>query len=125
MTLKIFVENKPHPQTAAALLMYGTYKLSDLDKAVEIANEVCSYYGITLADLKLKCRAILFVKARAMCYTFIRQKTNLSLSQIGGVFGGLHHTSIIHGLRILKEQRSLKIETNWHKEYKEIAMLIY
>ena len=65
----------------------------------EIARNVMQKHGVTMDDLAATgCRNRAITLARWEAFWLCRQ-AGISLARIGRFFGGIHHTSIIHGAR--------------------------
>ena len=62
-------------------------------------------------NLKSKRRFRPIVEARATCYAWFREHTDLSLSEIGALFGGKDHSTVINGLKLDEHLR------DWSKDY--------
>ena len=54
--------------------------------------------GVTVKNLLGKSRKMNLVKIRRDCIRKIREYAHLSLSEIGALFGGRDHTTILHYL---------------------------
>ena len=64
--------------------------------ASRIINEVAQDQGVSFKDLVSQKRSAKISKARKIAIKKIRNSTNLSLSEIGKIFGGRDHSTIIH-----------------------------
>jgi chromosomal replication initiator protein len=77
----------------------------------DIIAEVASYFGVTPEDLASPARHRGLVTARHVAIYLCRSLTDLSLPQIGELFGGRDHTTVLHSLKkiesLLKEKRSV------------------
>ena len=77
----------------------------------DILAEVAAYFGVTPAELASPARRRALVTARQVAMYLCRSLTDLSLPQIGDLFGGRDHTTVLHSLRkvesLLKEKRSV------------------
>ncbi|MEZ6196342.1 MAG: chromosomal replication initiator protein DnaA [Planctomycetota bacterium] len=63
----------------------------------QIIELVTDHYGVRLSDLQSKKRFQSITLPRQICMYLIRELTNLSLSEIGGYFGGRDHSTVIYG----------------------------
>ncbi len=63
----------------------------------DILREVARYYQLKLDDLTGKNRTQRVNSARQVAMYLVRELTDLSLPQIGDVFGGRSHTTVLHG----------------------------
>lgn len=68
-----------------------------------IIRTVCMFFNIDPKDVVKKHRYRQLVLARNFCSYFLRQKTNLTLLDVGEMLGGRDHTTIIHGLQSIEE----------------------
>ncbi|MCI0612323.1 DnaA/Hda family protein, partial [bacterium] len=71
-----------------------------------IMEIVAQYYQLKADDLKSKDNSRKIVMPRQVSMYLCKQMTELSLPEIGRVFGGKHHSTVIHSVN--KIQESLK-----------------
>ena len=64
-------------------------------------------HGLTAADLTGPSRSRQVSHARGMAMYLSRRLTPASLGTIGTAFGGRDHTTVLHGIRVTEERRSL------------------
>ena len=62
-----------------------------------IMQTVADYYSITVGDLTSQTRRREITVPRQIAMYLTREMTNLSLPQIGQVFGNRDHTTVLHG----------------------------
>ena len=62
----------------------------------EIVRSVAHHYRLQLEDLRGRSRAWHVARPRQIAMYLLRQDTDLSLSQIGDLFGGRDHTTVLH-----------------------------
>lgn len=74
----------------------------------DIIEETAKYYGLTAVDLKGQSRTRNTTQARQIAMYQIRRLTNLSLQDIGGLFEGRDHSTVLTSIK--------KIETNMTDE---------
>jgi chromosomal replication initiator protein len=74
----------------------------DIDK---IQNFVCSYFGISLIDLLSVKRSKDIAHARQVAIYMTKIFTSKSLPEIGRCFGGRDHTTILHAIRKIQDQK--------------------
>jgi chromosomal replication initiator protein len=80
------------------------------EKLVTIDNiqkTVAEYYKIKVADLLSKRRSRSVARPRQMAMALAKELTNHSLPEIGDVFGGRDHTTVLHACRkieLLREE---------------------
>ncbi len=75
--------------------------------AQDILREVARYYHLKVDDLTGKNRTQRVNSARQVAMYLVRELTDLSLPQIGEVFGGRSHTTVLHGSNKLAEALAL------------------
>jgi chromosomal replication initiator protein len=69
-----------------------------------ILKSVCQHFEVTMADLCSPRRPQALSFARQAAMYLLRERTELSLSEIGGLLGGRDHTTILHGIRKIDEE---------------------
>ena len=72
----------------------------------QIIDQVTRFYNVRLADLQSKKRHKSIALPRQVCMYFARQKTRYSLEEIGGYFGGRDHTTVLHAIRTITDDRA-------------------
>ncbi len=65
----------------------------------KIQHSVARYFGIGLADLRGGCRDRKVALARQVAMYSVRKNIGLSLNEIGKIFGGRDHTSVLYACR--------------------------
>jgi len=68
-------------------------------KAERIVEETAREHGLPVGDVYGGGREAHVVAARAQAIRRVERETQLTLKQIGRLFGGLDHSSVIHHLR--------------------------
>ena len=71
----------------------------------QIFDAVTSRFNIRLADLQGKKRTKSVAYPRQICMHLARQLTRHSLEEIGGYFGGRDHTTVLHAVKTIDQQR--------------------
>jgi len=69
----------------------------------DIVSAVTQYFNVKLSDLQSKRRNHSIAFPRQVCMFLARDKTNLSLEEIGGYFGGRDHTTVIYATEKIKK----------------------
>jgi chromosomal replication initiator protein len=94
----------------AITLPFAKEALSDLiavqDKLISVENiqkTVAKYYKIRVADLLSNKRSRDVARPRQIAMALARELTNHSLPEIGELFGGRDHTTVLHACRKVKE----------------------
>ncbi len=71
----------------------------------DIIDAVTRRFSVKRADLLSKRRSKSIAFPRQICMYLARELTGLSLEEIGGYFGGRDHSTVLHALRRVGEQR--------------------
>ena len=71
----------------------------------DIRNVVSDYYGVTLQELDQKSQAIKIARVRQIACYLCRLRTLRSLPEIGRMFGGRDHTTILHSVNKIADMR--------------------
>ena len=78
----------------------------------EIQKTVSKYFNIKVSDLKGKKKNNAIVFPRQIAMYLIRKKTSLSFPEIGDLFGGKDHSTVIHSIKkidsLYKEDQNVK-----------------
>jgi chromosomal replication initiator protein len=69
-----------------------------------IITVVIEHYGVRLSDLQSKRRHRSITLPRQVCMFLARRRTNLSLQEIGGHFGGRDHTTVMHSIQTVQDR---------------------
>jgi chromosomal replication initiator protein len=56
-------------------------------------------------DLQVRCRKRVFVLPRQVAIYLVKQTTAASLQEIGRLFGGRHHSTVLHSIRKIEGMR--------------------
>jgi chromosomal replication initiator protein len=91
--------------------------------ANQIINDVCDFYGITMPQIKGKCRLRSYVKARFVSMYLLRKRTDLTFMEIARMFHR-DHTSVIYAFQTIEEVLSLKYDNDYQNEIKKILSII-
>ena len=71
----------------------------------QIMDVVTKYFNVKTSDLQSKKRFKSIAFPRQVCMYLARKLTRYSLEEIGGYFGGRDHTTVLHAIRIVTENR--------------------
>ncbi len=88
------------------------------DRAVssdDIIDAVTKYFNVKLADMKSKKRTKSISMPRQVAMYMLREKMNLSLQEIGALFGGRDHSTVLHAVNSIGDK---------NKESREIQLII-
>lgn len=83
-----------------------------------IIEETAKYYNLTADDLKGQSRTRNIVNARQISMYIIRKLTNFPLADIGDIFQGRDHTTVLSSIR--KVEDSIKDNIEFSKTVKDI-----
>ncbi len=75
----------------------------------KICENVAAYYDLRSADLKGKSRQRQIALARQVAMSLCRSMLSLSLPEIGRLFGGRDHTTVLSSIRKIEEAREVDI----------------
>lgn len=76
---------------------------SQLDRARGVIKIVCEHFNINPLDILNQCRKREFVMARQISIYFIKQKTKLTLKEIGNIFDGRDHATVIYSINTVND----------------------
>jgi chromosomal replication initiator protein len=71
----------------------------------EIQKVVANYFKLKVADMYSKRRPANIAHARQVAMYIVKEQTQKSLPEIGEAFGGRDHTTVLHAVRKITEQR--------------------
>ena len=71
-----------------------------------IQKVVADFYGIKVADMYSKKRPANIARPRQIAMFMAKELTQKSLPEIGELFGGRDHTTVLHAVRKIGEERS-------------------
>jgi chromosomal replication initiator protein len=69
----------------------------------QIMLAVADHFGLDVADLCGRSRALAVARPRQIAMFLVREETDASLPQIGDLLGGRDHTTILHGCERITE----------------------
>ena len=75
----------------------------ELKKGENIRNYVSQVYGISTEEIKGKRRDRKYVLPRQLAIHHIRYNTDLTLKEIGSLFGDRDHSTIIHAADTIQD----------------------
>ncbi len=89
--------------------------LSIQNRQVSVENiqkTVADYFKIKVADMYSKKRPASIARPRQIAMYLAKELTQKSLPEIGELFGGRDHTTVLHAVRKISGERSVQIELN-------------
>jgi chromosomal replication initiator protein len=72
----------------------------------DIQRRVARHYGVTRADMLSPCRMRPIARPRQIAMYLARQAGGHSLPQIGMLFGGRDHTTVLHAVAVIGALRA-------------------
>ena len=69
----------------------------------KIRIETARYYKVKTADMDSKKRSADITLPRMVAMYLIREKTDVSLNDIGKLFGGRNHATVIHAIEKIEK----------------------
>lgn len=91
---------------------------SKLVSVDNIQRTVAEYYKIKMADMISKRRNRSIARPRQMAMCLSKELTNHSLPEIGTMYGGRDHTTVLHACRTINELR--KSSTDMEEDYQNL-----
>jgi chromosomal replication initiator protein len=89
----------------------------------EVLAATANYHQLSLDDLLSKRRTKEIVRARQIAMYLAREETDASLPEIGDVFGGRTHTTVLHGYE--KIAASIEADPELRQEVDRIRRQLY
>ncbi len=77
-----------------------------------IQKAVCEQFGLKLVELKAKNNSHVIVFPRQIAMYLAKHLTDSSLPEIGRQFGGKHHTTVLHSVDKIEQQRKADKDLN-------------
>ncbi|HEV2961436.1 MAG TPA: chromosomal replication initiator protein DnaA [Candidatus Angelobacter sp.] len=77
-----------------------------------IQKAVAEEFGLRAAEIKVKSNSRVIVFPRQIAMYLAKQMTEASLPEIGRQFGGKHHTTVMHSIEKIEEQRQADKDLN-------------
>ena len=75
------------------------YQIESNEKISQIRTQTCQYFGIREADFNSPRRTKIISLARQIAMFLVRRNLGLSYQEIGAIFGGRDHTTVLHACR--------------------------
>ena len=79
-----------------------------------IQKTVADFYKIKVADMHSKKRPANIAKPRQIAMYLAKELTQKSLPEIGEMFGGRDHTTVLHAVRKILAERASDPDLNQH-----------
>ena len=78
----------------------------------QIQKAVAEQFGLRLTEIKAKNNSRAIVYPRQIAMYLAKHLTEASLPEIGRQFGGKHHTTVLHSVEKIEEQRKTDKDLN-------------
>ncbi|MBO4790139.1 MAG: chromosomal replication initiator protein DnaA, partial [Oxalobacter sp.] len=85
---------------------------SNLVSVEDIQKSVAEYYRIKVADMYSKRRPANIALPRQIAMYLAKELTQKSLPEIGELFGGRDHTTVLHAVKKITKERQKNIKLN-------------
>ncbi len=96
--------NKPINVETALQLLHDIFRANDRKVTVEeIQKKVAEYFNIRLNDMMSVRRARIVARPRQVAMFLSKSCTDKSLPEIGRLFGGRDHTTVIHAVKKIEK----------------------
>ena len=79
--------------------------LSRIPQVSLLQKQVAEQFGLRLPEIKAKNNSRQIVFPRQIAMYLAKHLTEASLPEIGRQFGGKHHTTVLHSIDKIEEQR--------------------
>ena len=113
LTAAASFQNKPVSMELAKDTLKDLLDLNRPQISVEtIQKTVADYFKLKVADMYSKRRPANIALARQVAMYLAKEMTNKSLPEIGELFGGRDHTTVLHAVRKIAELRQHNAEMN-------------
>ncbi len=89
----------------------------------QVIETISKFYNISIHELVSASRNRELVQPRQIAMYLIRQETDASLPEIGGLLGGRDHTTVIHGIDRVKER--LEAEDQLRRDVMSVREQLY
>ena len=107
----------------AAKVVERAINLEKKDMTIEsITNTVAKYYGVKVKELYGKSRKQLIVVARQVAMYLSHKYTQTAYKQIGRVFGGRDHSTVIHSCNIVASR--ITADKDFRHEVESVESLL-
>jgi chromosomal replication initiator protein len=103
------------PITLAMAQQTLKYLISAPEKKISmdaIIRKVAEHFNLTPTQIKLKSNTRQIAYPRQIAMYLIKQLTSASLPEIGRVFGGKHHTTVLHSVQKIEQLRRTDEDLN-------------
>ncbi|BDR52094.1 hypothetical protein KIM372_00010 [Bombiscardovia nodaiensis] len=110
VTAMASLNNQPVTQTLAEQTLQDYFATDVEIKPTDIISQVAKYFHLTFDDLVGRTRTKNIALARQIAMYLAREMTSMSLVDIGEVFGGRDHTTVMHAYTRISNEMQEKRE---------------
>ena len=105
------LNNQPVTRALAEQTLQDFFSTDVEIKPTDIITQVAKYFHLTFDDLVGRARTKNIALARQIAMYLAREMTSMSLVDIGEVFGGRDHTTVMHAYTRISDEMKEKQET--------------
>ncbi|KAB8292014.1 chromosomal replication initiator protein DnaA [Bifidobacterium avesanii] len=105
------LNNQPVTRALAEQTLQDFFATDVEIKPTDIITQVAKYFRLTFDDLVGRSRTKNIANARQIAMYLAREMTSMSLFDIGQVFGGRDHTTVLHAYQRISDEMQEKRET--------------
>ena len=102
------LNNQPVSRALAEQTLQDFFTTDVEIKPTDIITQVAKYFRLTFDDLVGSSRTKNIANARQIAMYLTREMTSMSLFDIGQVFGGRDHTTVLHACRRISDEMAQK-----------------
>lgn len=90
-----------------------TYSLAAARQMVDaIKCEVCARFDVPLREMQSRRRARVLARPRQLAMALAYELTPLSLPKVGELFGDRDHTTVLHAVRCVRDDKTLALHAD-------------
>jgi chromosomal replication initiation ATPase DnaA len=87
-----------------------------------IIAQVYEYLDVPMTTMQTKNRKRPYVEARQISMFFLRKLTDLSLLEIGKIFNGKDHTTVIHSIETVNDL--ISVDEEYRKKIEHLSAIL-
>lgn len=87
-----------------------------------IVAAVCIVMKLDRYQIFSQSRKKGYPTARFICYHLIRETTDMTLAEIGDLFGGRHHSTVLHGINTFHDLH--KVDKGFRRTVYEVKRML-
>jgi len=93
----------PAPRVRDFILIQGTPPAPRITVA-DVQAATCAHFGLEPGDMTTDCRSKRIARPRQIAMALARQLTPRALTEIGRLFGGRDHTTVLHAISAVERR---------------------